>query len=148
MKKLAILFCVIALVLVGCKSKTDETVVPADAAKTILDSVTFRDTLMEANGDIARDRYVLDDKVSEIAVYMSGSGATAEEIAVIKSTDVKTAKTAVEKRVDDLKFNFENYVPAEMTKLGDPVIVTRGDVVFLVICDDPAQAKKVIDGLF
>lgn len=148
MKRLSILFCVMLLILTGCGGKTDETVVPADAASSILNTVSFRDTLLEAGGDLARDWYNLDDKVSEFSIYISGSGATAEEIAVIKTADVKTAKATVEKRVSDLKLNFENYVPAEMTKLSDPVIVTRGDVVFLVICDDPSQAQKAIDGLF
>lgn len=148
MKRLSILFCVMVLIFAGCGSRPAETVVPADAAKAILSEVTFRDSLMEAKGDIARDWYDLDDKVSEFSIYISGSGATAEEIAVIKTSDVKTAKATVEKRVSDLKLNFEDYVPAEMTKLSDPVIVTRGDVVFLVTCDDSAQAQKAIDNLF
>lgn len=151
MKKLSVLFCVMLFIFAGCggnNGKANETVVPADAAKTILNNVTFVDDLVEANGDIAKDRYFFDDKVSDYSIYFGGSGATAEEIAVIKTSDVKTAKATVERRVEDLKLNFENYVPAEMTKLSDPVIVTRGDIVFLVICDDAAEAQKAIDNLF
>lgn len=148
MKKLIAIFCVMTFIFAGCGGRADETVVPADAANSIMNGVSFRDTLIEAKGDVARNWYSLDDKVGEFTVYISGSGATAEEIAVIKTSDVKTAKATVEKRVEDLKFNFENYVPAEMTKLADPVIVTRGDIVFLVICDDPSEAQTAIDNLF
>lgn len=151
MKRLLILFLALTLLLAGCGgAKTAETVVPVDAAKTILDGVAFRDTLVEAKGDLVKENgwYDLDDKVKDFSVYISGSGATAEEIAVIRTSDVKTAKVTVEKRIEDLKLRFEDYVPAEMTKLGDPVVVTRGDVVFLVICDDSAGAQKTIDGLF
>lgn len=149
MKRLLISLLTLTLLLAGCGGgKAIETVVPGDAAKAILSGVTFRDTLVEATGDVVKNWYSFDDKVKDFAVYIGGSGATAEEIAVIRTSDVKTAKATVEKRIEDLKFNFENYVPAEMTKLNDPVVVTRGDVVFMVLCDDTAEAQKAIDGLF
>lgn len=137
-----------AVLLAGCGGGAQVNIVPADAAKSILDNVTFRDSLVEAQGDLAKEWYAFDDKVTDYAVYVSGSGATAEEIAVIKTTDTKTARQTVEKRVEDLKFRFENYVPAEMTKLNSPVIVEKSGVVVLVIADDATEAQKAVDNLF
>lgn len=147
MKQLILAFTLAAFVLTGCASGPKYDIVPANAAEKILEEVEFRDTLVNAPGDVAKEWYSFDDKVSDFAVYISGSGATAEEIAVIKSSDVKSAKATIEKRVEDLKFRFENYVPEEMTKLNDPVIATKGDVVILVLADDAAKAQKVVDGL-
>lgn len=146
MKRLILLF-LTAVLLTGCGGGTKTDIVPADAAKTIIDEVEFRDTLVEAQGDVAKEWYALDDKVSEFAIYISGSGASAEEIAVIKSGDVKTARATIEKRVDDLKFRFKDYVPAEMTKLNDPVIQSKGDVVILVLANDSDNAQKVVDSI-
>lgn len=146
MKRLLILF-MAAVLLSGCGGGAKTDIVPATAAETILSGVEFRDALVEAQGDVAKEWYSFDSNVSDFAVYISGSGATAEEVAVIKSSDVKTAKATVEKRVDDLKFRFKDYVPAEMTKLGDPVIATKGDIVILVLADDSDNAQKVVDSI-
>ncbi len=147
MKKILVVFTIIAVILTGCGGKAKSNIVPAVAAQSILNNVTFRDTLMEAKGDVAKQWYGIDDKVSDFAIYISGSGATAEEIAVIKSSDVQAAKATIEQRVADLKLAFENYVPAEMTKLNDPVIVTHGDIAILVLADDTAQAQKAVDSV-
>lgn len=146
MKRFLILLMAI-LLLAGCSGGA-QTVEPAKATEAILNGVRFRDELIEAQGDVAREWYNLDDKVKDFAIYVSGSGATAEEVAVIRSDDVKTAKATIEKRVADLEFRFKDYVPSEMTKLSDPVIITKGDVAVLVLCDDPESARKIVDGLF
>lgn len=148
MKRLLILFIMVAVLFAGCAGKDKTDIVPADAAEKILNEVVFLDTLIEAQGDVAKEWYALDDKVSDFAIYISGSGATAEEIAVIKSSDIETAKAAVERRLDDLKFRFKDYVPAEMTKLNDPVLAANGDVVILVLADDSDKAYKVVESIF
>lgn len=139
------------LVLAGCSAGSGESVniIPAEAAQTILNGVTIsNDTLIEAPDEVVKEWYNLDDKVSDFKVYVSGTQGTASEIAVIKSSDIKTAQAAVEKRIDDLKFRFESYVPAEMPKLNGPVIVAKGDVVIMVLSNDSAKAKEVVDELF
>lgn len=147
MKRLLILFVTAAVLFAGCSNRGKTDIVPADAAEKILSEVDFLDTLIEAQGDVAKEWYALDDKVSDFAIYVSGSGATAEEIAVIKSSDIETAKATVEKRLDDLKFRFKDYVPAEMTKLNDPVLASGGDVVILVLADDSDKAHKVVESI-
>lgn len=131
----------------GCAGPV-KSIDPLEAADAIVKNVTFRDTLVEAQGDVAEEWYAFDGKVKDYAVFVSGSGATAEEVAVIRSDDAKTARETVDKRVADLKTRFENYMPAEMAKLSDPVIITKGDAVILVIADDSAQARKAVEDLY
>lgn len=133
------------LLLAGCGGPKTTDIVPAEAARSILDSVAFKDTLVEAVGDVAEEYYDLDGNVSDFAIYISGSGATAEEVAVIKTADLKTAGAAVQKRVEDLRFRFENYVPDEMAKLNDPVIVSKADIVILILADDLTAAQNAAD---
>lgn len=149
--------CVLAALLLGtlagCSSNESQVAVdiePEAAAQTILEGVTFRDTLVKAEGGAAENYYRLDDSIAEYAIYISGSGGTAEEIAVLKAADsgkVADVKAIAERRVENLKLQFENYVPEEMVKLGDPVLVTKGDTVILVLADDSAAAKKVVESL-
>lgn len=139
------------MLLAGCSARggaAAANVNPAAAAEAILSEVTFRDSLVKAEDGAAESFYRLDDTIADYAIHISGSGATAEEVAVLKvaegaSTD--DAKAIIEKRVEDLKFKFEDYVPEEMVKLNDPVIVTGGDVVILVLADDTAAAKKAAE---
>lgn len=151
MRKLLILLAAV-LLLAGCSGKTDGVdISPADAAAAIVEQVTFEDTLVEAEGDIAKGFYQLDEQITDYAVYISGSGATASEVAVLKVADNAAAAHAeeiVRARLDTLVAMFENYRPDEMVKLQDPLIETRGNVVYFVTADDTAQAKDAIDALY
>ena len=142
----------VAVLLGGCGSHTPaRDIDPGQAADAILEQVTFRDSLMEATGDTAKAFYELDDKVSGYAIYVSGSGATAEEVAVLKvddAADAAHAQQILEARVDALSTMFAGYRPDEMIKLGAPVIETRGNVAYLVLCDEPQQAKDAIESLY
>ena len=94
--------------------------------------------------------YFFDDAnvIEEALVCKSASGATAEEIAVItvkSASDVESVKAAVEMRVEDLAFNFENYVPAEMDKIENAVVATSGRYIILAVADDSAAAQEIID---
>lgn len=147
--RIASLALAVLLLLAGCGSVPDTTtIVPAEAVEKILAEVAFRDTLVEAEKNVAGEWYTLDESVTDFAIYISGSGATAEEIAVIKTGDIKTAEEAVRERVADLEFRFKDYIPAEMQKIQNPVIVAEGDVVVLILSDDSDAAQKAAEALF
>ncbi|MCL2055956.1 MAG: DUF4358 domain-containing protein [Oscillospiraceae bacterium] len=120
---------------------------PGTVAAAILESVEFRDNLIKAEGEVAENFYRLDSSVDSYAIYISGSGATAEEIAVLKvaGTDkTADAKAILEMRVDELKRRFEDYVPGEMVKLDQPVIITEGVWAILVLADDQSAARSAV----
>ena len=154
MKKTGIILLAILLLVLpvaGCSGRgssgADKAYDPQVVAQAILENVTFKDTLVQAQGAVAENYYMLDDTIAAHAIYISGSGGTAEEIAVLKVTDKKAldaAKKILENRVEELKFRFESYVPTEMVKLRNPVIVLQGDVAVLVIADDKAAAEEAV----
>jgi len=116
------------------------------AAKTIADGIgVTNDQLMEAPKEVIDEWYTFDDKVTDFTVYVSATGGTANEIAVVKSTDASTAEASLERRVENLKTRFQDYVPAEMVKLESPVIVTKDGVAVMVLADDTAKAEKLIN---
>ena len=120
----------------------------AEVADALKDGVEFKDSLNEPDKNIIEKLYGLsEDMYKEGKLYIGSGGATAEEIACFTANDADGAakiKEAYEKRVEDLKKTFENYVPEEMDKLNDPVIVTKGDSVYMCLSNDNDKAKEII----
>lgn len=120
----------------------------AEVADALKSGVEFKDSLNEPDKNIIEKLYGLsEDMYKEGKLYIGSGGATAEEIACFTANDADGAakiKAAYEKRVEDLKKTFENYVPEEMDKLNDPVIVTKGNSVYMCLSNDNAKAKEII----
>lgn len=149
-QKLAAALIAFALLFTGCSGGGGAAadIDPDAAARKIIDAVEFRDTLVKAEDGAAESFYKLDDTITGYAIYISGSGATAEEVAVLKVDDPKNVESALavlNKRVEDLIFRFQDYVPAEMTKLNDPVMFGSGNLAVLVLADDREAAKKAAE---
>lgn len=135
------------LCLSACGSKT-VTMDVATVASDMSTQVTFKDQLEEIDLSSALSVYGIDEaKVKSGVVYM-GTGATAEEIAVLEAAsanDVADVKAGVENRVEAQKEACENYLPDEMEKLNRAYIAVEGNYVILCVCDDTAQAKEVVN---
>jgi hypothetical protein len=147
--RLAACFLAATILLGGCaNSSSSEPIDPDTAAESILAAVTFRDSLVKAEDGAAESFYTIDDTITGYAIYISGSGATAEEVAVLTVDDtanLDAARAIIDKRVEDLIFRFEDYVPGEMVKLEEPVIVEGGNAIALVLADDTAAAKDAAE---
>lgn len=113
----------------------------------ILSKPFFKDNLSKVSDALVISNYQLDgDYVRSAALFMSG-GSTAEEVAVFEVDSAKNAeklKKLIKQRVENKKKDFENYLPAEMPKLNNPLIVQKGNVVILVISDS-ADKETIIN---
>lgn len=149
LKRTAVFALLLALLLAlgGCGSTLKSAPAP-EIANKVLEGIAFEDELMEVDGRVVEEYYGIElSTVKEYAVYMSASGATAEEIAIFQANSEDAAKKieeALASRVNDLKIGFENYVPAEMTKLGNAVIIRNGSTAMLVIANDHETAKGIV----
>lgn len=143
---------VLLLLLPGCSggsaAKTADVQKVADG---LISSVKFKDQMSMLKQDTAVKLYGIDSgDVTKAAVYES-TGATAEEVAAFEAKDeqaVGRVKEKAEQRVEDQKSGFQDYQPAEMAKLKNPVLVEKGKYVVLCVSDDNETAKKTIDGFF
>ena len=138
-----------ALPLAGCGGQSAPTADAVDLADRLSTQIQFEDTLSPLEGDMLYTLYGIDQKdVQQGAAYVS-TGATAEEIAVFSCTDDSAAQrveSALKQRVDSQKQSYVDYVPKEMTKLNDAVLIRRGNLVALCISNDNATAKQLIQG--
>lgn len=142
MKKI-VLISLILLLVSGCGKETT-SFNPNDLANELLKEVDFDDELTLFAGDISK---IYDmPEVEDYLIYI-GSGATSEEIAIItlkNSSDEEDVKAALEKRVEEQKQNFANYVPEEVSRLEKSIIKSNEKYVVLCVSNDN-QAEKIID---
>lgn len=106
----------------------------------ILSKTKFKDNLSKVSDALVVSNYdIKEDFVLSASLFISG-GSTAEEVAVFELKSSKNADKLIElikNRVERKKKDFESYLPQEMAKLNSPLIVKKGNVVVLVIADNP-----------
>lgn len=122
----------------------------SDVARALLDGLTWRDKLELLDDDMRAVIIAAEDAdIAQSAVYI-GSGATAEEIAVLKCADEDAAERVLEAaktRVAEQTEAFRSYVPAEVPVLEHAVTERHGTTVVMVVCDDAQAALDLIGSL-
>ncbi len=106
---------------------------------------------MEKNAENIGAYYDIDTAtVSEMSVFICGSGAYPDEIAVFRFNDEAAAKAgaeAVQNRLNNQTAIYKDYTPAEMYKLDEAVVITKGNWVAFAACADNARAKEIIENM-
>lgn len=136
-----------AFVLTGCGGSKEVTADVTKLGADLAEKITYQDTLTQMDAQTAAMYIDLSAvSVTASAIYES-SGATAEEIIVLEcasASDAAKAADAFKTRVADQKESFTDYVPEELTKLGNAVIATSGKYAVLSVSDDADTAKSII----
>lgn len=117
----------------------------ADVALAIKNSTTFVDDMFEISDKVTKDFYSLPDGVTDFKVFVSASGATAEELAVFKCDSKQTSEQVIkacEKRIENLIEKFEDYIPEEMIKINNAVIEEKNGFVMFICADSTDSAEK------
>lgn len=142
----AIIFC---LAVAGCGGSSSKELDISAFASAAVEKVDFGDELLSVPENMLSDYYVLPkDKVSASAVYVSGTGATASELAVFKCKDAdaaKAVKAAVETRIAEQTASYENYRPDEKFRLENAFVAVKGNYVVFAVSNDNAAVEKLLD---
>lgn len=116
-------------------------------ADDLFNGITYVDQLGEIAPEMVEKLYgISPDKYTNGKVYVGGV-ATVEEIACFDAVDEAAAgeiKSALEARIEAQKKAVEDYNPAELPKLNDPVLVTYGNSVYMCLSNDNDKAKEII----
>ncbi len=151
-KRVLALTLAMVFVLAGCSSKTDEikAIDTSAVGESIQSQVEMKDGMKLVEHERAAENAYpgITDLAKEYTIYINSTGGYAEEIAVITAkddVDVSKINDMVDERIEYQKLTFENYQPREMAKLADPVIVTQGKTVILVVADDAKAAKEIVE---
>lgn len=119
----------------------------ADKLKDSLDDAV-KGTMTEFSEDrIDKIIGVKKDLYKQAVCYVDASGASAHEIDCFEANDESAAKdieAALKTRIENQKTAFKDYVPAEMDKLNDPVLVVEGNYVIMCLSNNNSKAKEII----
>ena len=150
MKRLNVYLVMVAVcgaVFCGCGEKAASFDV-TELGSALNSQITYQDELMLMDTDTASMFLNLSDiNIVNSAIY-EGAGATAEEIVVLEcasAEDARKAENMMKDRVAEQKESFVDYVPEEVNKLNEAIIVTNGNYAVLSVSNDTAGAKKIIE---
>lgn len=155
MNKKIFIFVVIALiVIVGVgiiflnKNNKNIQINTKDLASKIIEAGVFEDELVEANSEMIMSDYnFTTDEVEEFVSYQ-GSGATSEEIVILKvkeKSNLNNIKNKIEDRLEERKEAFESYLPEEVGKIDNKVFRVEGNYVILCISNDTNKVNTLIN---
>jgi hypothetical protein len=137
-----------AFSLTACQGGGSKSTVDVAGLADDLNAKTIKsDVLTETNPDMLPTIFFFEDgQVNESKTYMS-SGATADEICVVKCVDENAAKAVTElfqTRVNNQSKLYESYNADEVGKLADAIIKSSGSYAVLVVCDDYDEAGDLL----
>lgn len=115
-------------------------------ANEILQNIEFEDEINKVDIGTVEKLYNINNAVSQI-VYMS-SGSTAEEIAIFEFENKEDCQMAVEKankRIEEQKQSFRDYMPKEMKKLEDSIVESENNYLIVCITDNQGKIEEILD---
>lgn len=150
MKNMLVVLLTAALILMSACSTQDKGDLSVDldaAAEELLGSGVFEETLTQADEEIAKKLYGIENAVS-FRLY-AGSGATASELALLEfgsEEDAKAALALAQERVASQKESFASYLPGEVKKLEDAVVEQHGR--YVVVCISAGDSGQILSKYF
>ena len=107
---------------------------------------TFGETLYALDESVAQGIYGINADTR--CWVRAGTGATAEELAVFEAKDADAAAALVEKlqaqNADRIE-NYADYIPAEVPKLENAVILSGGRYVVLCVATDASAVRELAE---
>ena len=136
---------VIGVIVVFTNDNKGITIDINELSKDIIENIEFEDELNKTDNETASKLYDINNFTSQ-SVYMS-SGATSEEIAIFEFEDKEACKVALEKankRIEEQKQNFKDYMPKEMKKLENAMIKNKNQYLIVCITNHPEEVGKIL----
>lgn len=151
MKKIVFLCLALLVLACGCGKPAAEVPALPDLAAQLHDAGTFSTEITPVDNSVAMQVYYLESSAVEEAVFYFSSGASADELALVKATSEDAAKeilSAFEQRVILQSESYADYMPDEVPKLEDAVVRREGVYVLLCVAEDADGVVEVMDNYF
>lgn len=140
-----LLLFVLTIALAGCEETTKEINASA-VLEELLEEVEFSVELTES-GEYAALYFSGLPEDTQIRLF-SGTGYYADEVALITVSNEKdrsAAMESVEKHLEELRFQYVNYLPEEVEKIEHAVVYQNANHLFLCITPDHATAEHIFE---
>lgn len=163
---------VVALLLMsGCSTKTDDTVVieqptstveatsepveeteesskASEEAASLVSTLNLGDTMGEINEAQAIAGLFFNGDTSlytDASVYFSNVSGNSDTVAVFFTKDADAVKENISTYIENAKSNAQTYFGDEVTKFDNAVVEDNDEQVILVICADASAAQSAVD---
>lgn len=142
----ALLALCLALALAACGKGSEPELNIDELGEELYAAGTFGETLYPLDESVAQGLYGTDADTR--CWVRAGSGATAEELAVFETKDADAAAALAKKletRNADRIENYSSYIPAEVPKLENAVILSGGRYVVLCVAEDASAVREAAE---
>ena len=119
-----------------------------ELADRIVSSSSFEDELAKIDNELAINLYNFEQETIEEIVAYQGSGASSEEILILKvkdANDLNNETEKIEARLKEREETFASYLPKEVSKIQNHILEQKGNYIILCICNDYNTVNKVIN---
>ena len=142
------------LSILGCSSNEKLSRIPdiGVLCQSIIEKVQYDDELVMPSQRAIDDMYDVEfNDIEEFAIFVSGTMATSNELAVMKLADASLVSKMVEafkKRIEDQKNSYRDYNPSELFRLENAMIIEKGTYVLLSVSNDNDTVKELFYNAF
>lgn len=151
--KIGIICIIILIILIGLaimvikeKDKNIEINIE-DLASKIAETNAFEDKLEKVDSEMIMENYNFSSDEIEKLVSYQGSGASSEEIVILQVKDkskLDSVKEKINTRLQERKEAFESYLPKEVGKIENNILIVKGNYVILCISNDNKQVNNIL----
>ena len=132
----------------GSDSKAEVTA--ADITTAVMSEIELMSPIEKTADNIGAFYDIDAASVTDMSVFICGSGAYPDELAVFRFTDADSAKAgaeAVKSRLESQLALYKDYTPDEVYKLEGAAVIEKDTWVIFTACSDNDRAKEIAGGL-
>ena len=150
MKRIIPLLLALALLFCGCRSRKEIPPVE-DLAAQIHQAGVFSTEISPVDPAVAQMIYYFNEADVEEGTFYFSSGASADELALVKAPTEQAAmnlKAVFQERLDLQKAAYADYMPEELVKLEGAQLYRNGIYVLFCVAEDPAPVMELANQYF
>ena len=154
-KKIVVIIIVIIIIImaiiIGIMQKNNNKTIEInveDLATKMQQSGAFEDELVKIDSEMIMNDYNFTTDEVEKFVSYQGSGATSEEIVILKvkdKSDLNSIKDKINARIAERKEAFQSYLPKEVGKIDNNILRVEGNYVIFCVSNDSSKVNQAIN---
>ena len=154
-KKIVVIIIVIIIIImaiiIGIMQKNNNKTIEInveDLATKMQQSGAFEDELVKIDSEMIMNDYNFTANEVEEFVSYQGSGATSEEIVILKvkdKSDLNSIKDKINARIAERKEAFQSYLPKEVGKIDNNILRVEGNYVIFCVSNDSSKVNQAIN---
>lgn len=119
-----------------------------ELATKIAESGAFEDEIAKIDSEMIMSDYNITTDEVEGFVSYQGSGATSEEIVILKVKDksnLNDVKDKINSRIKERKQAFQSYLPEEVGKIDNNILRVEGNYIIFCVSNDSSKVNQIIN---